>query len=139
MPSIFTRIIDGELPGHFVWKDPEVVAFLTIQPIREGHVLVIPRVEIDHWDDVPEALAARLMTVAQRIARAIKSEWKPLRVGLIVAGLEVPHTHLHVLPIDEMGDLSFGRAQNATAAGLAATAQRLRNALLAQGHAEARV
>jgi histidine triad (HIT) family protein len=139
MPSIFTRIIDGELPGHFVWKDPEVVAFLTIQPIREGHVLVIPRVEIDHWDDVPEALAARLMTVAQRIARAIKSEWKPLRVGLMVAGLEVPHTHLHVLPIDEMGDLSFGRAHNATAAGLAATAQRLRNALLAQGHAEARV
>ncbi|MFM7785885.1 MAG: HIT family protein [Gammaproteobacteria bacterium] len=139
MPSIFTRIIDGELPGHFVWRDPEVVAFLTIQPIREGHVLVIPRAEVDHWDDVPEALAARLMAVAQRIARVIKAEWKPLRVGLMIAGLEVPHTHLHVLPIDEMGDLSFGRARNAGAAELAATAERLRNALLAQGHAEARI
>lgn len=139
MPSIFTRIINGELPGHFVWKDPEVVAFLTIQPIREGHVLVIPRTEIDHWDELPDALAARLMVVAQRIARAIKAEWKPLRVGLMVAGLEVPHTHLHVLPIDEMGDLSFGRAHAAGAAELAATAARLRTALLAQGHGEAEV
>ncbi len=139
MPSIFTRIIDGELPGHFVWKDPEVVAFLTIQPIREGHVLVIPRAEIDHWDDLPEALAARLMTVAQRIARAIKAEWKPLRVGLMIAGLEVPHTHLHVLPIDELGDLSFGRAHGASAAELAGTADRLRRALVAQGHAEANI
>lgn len=134
MPSIFTRIIDGQLPGHFVWKDPEVVAFLTIQPIREGHALVVPRAEIDHWDDVPEPLAARLMTVAQRIARAQKALYRPARVGLMVAGLEVPHTHLHVMPIDELGDLSFARARNGNAEDLARTAAALRAELLRQGH-----
>jgi diadenosine tetraphosphate (Ap4A) HIT family hydrolase len=137
MPSIFTRIINGELPGHFVWKDPEVVAFLTIEPFREGHVLVIPRAEIDHWDTVPEAVSARLMVVSQRIARALKTLYQPARVGLVIAGLEVPHTHLHVVPIDELGDLSFARARSAPAAELAGTAQRIRAELRAQGHPEA--
>jgi histidine triad (HIT) family protein len=137
MPSIFTRIIDGELPGHFVWKDAEVVAFLTIQPFREGHVLVIPRAEIDHWDDLPESVAARLMVVSQRIARALKALYEPTRVGLLIAGLEVPHTHLHVVPIDELGDLSFARARSAAPVELAETAQRVRAELLAQGNSEA--
>jgi diadenosine tetraphosphate (Ap4A) HIT family hydrolase len=137
MPSIFTRIIDGELPGHFVWKDPEVVAFLTIQPIREGHVLVIPRAEIDHWDAVPEAVAARLMTVSQRIARALKAVYRPTRVGLMIAGLEVPHTHLHVMPIDELGDLSFARARGAGPEDLASNARLIRDALRALGNPEA--
>jgi len=129
MPTIFTRIINGELPGHFVWKDDTAVAFLTIQPIREGHVLVVPREEIDHWDDLPADTAAHLMLLSQKIARVLKQIYQPQRVGLIIAGLEVPHTHLHVLPIDEMGDMSFARAHNADAAALAATAQRIRAAL----------
>jgi len=137
MPSIFTRIIDGELPGHFVWKDALAVAFMTIQPIRPGHLLVVPRAEGDHWDDLPEATSAHLMLVAQRIARAQKAVYAPLRVGLMIAGIEVPHTHLHVLPIDEMGDLSFARAHGADAATLAAEAQKLRAALRAGGHREA--
>lgn len=137
MPSIFTRIIDGELPGHFVWKDTLAVAFMTIQPIRPGHLLVVPRAEVDHWDDLPEATSAHLMLVAQRIARAQKAVYAPLRVGLMIAGLEVSHTHLHLLPIDEMGDLSFARAHGADAATLAAEAQKLRAALRAGGHREA--
>lgn len=137
MPSIFTRIIDGELPGHFVWKDPHAVAFMTIQPFRAGHVLVVPRAEVDHWDDLPEATAAHLMVVSHRIARALKDVYPCLRIGMIIAGLEVPHTHLHVIPIDEMGDLSFARARNADAATLAAEAQRIRTALRERGHTEA--
>ena len=137
MPSIFTRIIDGELPGHFVWKDDQAVAFMTIQPIRPGHLLVIPRAEVDHWDALPEATSMHLMRVSQRIARALKDVYSPLRVGLMIAGLEVPHTHLHLLPIDEMGDLSFMKARGADAASLAAEAQKIRAALRAHGHREA--
>jgi histidine triad (HIT) family protein len=136
MPSVFTHIINGDLPGHFVWKDAEAVAFLTIQPIREGHVLVVPRAEIDHWDAVPEATAAHLMRVARRIAHGIKAAWNPGRVSLIIAGFEVPHTHLHLIPADDMGDLSFARARSASKEELAAAATTLREALRAQGNAE---
>lgn len=137
MSSIFTRIIAGELPGHFVWKDTQSVAFLPIQPIREGHVLVVPRTEIDHWDDLPEPIAAHLMNVAQRIARVQKTLYRPVRVGMMIAGLEVPHTHLHVIPIDGMGDLSFARARHASNEQLGKTAAEIRTALREAGHAEA--
>lgn len=129
MASIFTRIIDGELPGHFVWHDDECVAFLSIAPLREGHTLVVPRLEVDHWLDLPPELAAHLMTVAQRIGRAQKSAYDPARVGLIIAGMEVPHTHLHVVPIDRESDLNFANARSAEADELAATAERLVAAL----------
>ena len=137
MPSIFTRIINGELPGHFVWKDAEAVAFLTIQPIRDGHLLVIPRAEIDHWDDLPAPLANHLMSVAQRITKALKAVYPCQRVGLIIAGLEVPHTHIHLLPIDQLSDLSFAAAHAVNAESLQANAGKIRAALLQQGHAEA--
>jgi len=137
MPSIFTRIINGELPGHFVWKDAEAVAFLTIQPIRDGHLLVIPREEIDHWDDLPEALSNHLMSVAQRITKALKAVYPCKRVGLIIAGLEVPHTHIHLLPIDELSDLSFAAAHAASAESLQTNAEKIRAALRQLGHEEA--
>ena len=137
MPSVFTHIINGDLPGHFVWKDTECVAFLTIQPIREGHVLVVPRAEIDHWDAVPEATARHLISVSRKIAHGIKEAWKPLRVSLIIAGFEVPHTHLHLIPADDMGDLSFARARSASKEELADAASLLRATLSAQGNAEA--
>lgn len=129
MPSIFTRIIDGELPGHFVWHDDDCVAFLSIAPIREGHTLVVPRVEVDHWLDLDPGLAAHLMTVAQRVGRAQQDVFAPARVGLIIAGMEVPHTHLHVIPIDRESDLHFENARPADAEALAATAERLAAAL----------
>ena len=137
MATIFTRIIDGELPGRFVWKDDDCVAFLSIAPLRPGHTLVVPRLEIDHWLDLDVALAARLMTVAHAVGRAQQSAFSPARVGLIIAGLEVPHTHLHVVPIDRESDLSFANADSgASAESMDDAAQRLRAALRAAGHSE---
>lgn len=130
MPTLFTRIIDGDIPGRFVYDDEHCVAFLTIAPLRPGHTLVVPRVEIDHWLDLDPALAAHLFTVAQRIGRAQMSAFSPERVGLIVAGMEVPHAHIHVIPIDSEADLDFARADHdAQAADLDAAAESLLVAL----------
>lgn len=139
MASIFTRILAGELPGHFVWKDAQCFAILTIQPIREGHLLVIPNDEVNHWDDVPAATAAHLMQVSQRIAKGIKAVIPCKRIGMTVIGLEVPHTHIHLMPIDNMGDMDFSMQRPESADVLAATAAKIRTALLAAGHAEARL
>jgi histidine triad (HIT) family protein len=111
VPTIFTRIIDGELPGRFVWRDDRCVAFLSIAPLRLGHTLVVPVTEVDHWIDLEPDLAAHLMTVAQRIGLAQERAFSPARVGLIIAGMEVPHTHLHVIPIDAESDLHFANAE----------------------------
>lgn len=129
MASVFTKIINGEIPGHFVYRDDKAIAIMTIAPIAAGHVLVIPIDEIDHWDDVPAALAAHLMNVAQKVAKAIKKEFPCLRVGMIIAGLEVPHTHLHVLPINQLGDFDFSKAKMAEQSVLAEQALRLKQAL----------
>ena len=110
MPSIFSRIIAGELPGKFVWKDDRAVAFLSIAPMMPGHTLVVPRDEIDHWIDLDPALAAHLFAVAQQIGRAQDLEWKPRRIGMLIVGEEVPHTHLHVVPINSPDELSFANA-----------------------------
>lgn len=136
MPSIFTRIIQGELPARFVWKDELCVVFLSIAPLRPGHALVVPRAEQDHWIDLPPATAAHLMTVAHAIGRAQKVAFEPGRVGLMIAGFEVPHVHVHVVPIDGMQDLDFSNADGlARAAALDDAAKRLRAALRAQGAA----
>jgi histidine triad (HIT) family protein len=107
VPSIFTRIIDGELPADFVWKDDLCVAFLSNRPLRPGHTLVVPRLEIDHWVDVEADLLARLISTAQTIGRAQMAAFKPTRIGLVVVGLEVPHVHFHVVPIRGPHDLNF--------------------------------
>jgi len=129
MASIFTKIINGEIPGHFVYRDDKAIAIMTIAPFVAGHVLVIPIEEIDHWDDVPALLAAHLMNVAQKVAKAIKNSFPCVRVGLIVAGLEVPHTHLHVLPINQIGDIDFSKAKMAEQSELAKNAALLKAAL----------
>jgi histidine triad (HIT) family protein len=110
VPSIFTRIIAGELPGKFVWKDPRAVAFLSIAPMMPGHTLVVPRDEVDHWIDLDPALASHLFAVAQQIGLAQDLEWKPRRIGLLIVGEEVPHTHLHVVPINHPDELTFAHA-----------------------------
>lgn len=109
MPSIFTKIINGELPGRFVYRDDRCVAFLTIAPLKPGHTLVVPIQEVDHWLDLPEDLAAHLFAVAQRVGRAIQQVFQPEKVGLVIAGLEVLHTHLHLTPIWAINDLDFSR------------------------------
>ncbi len=134
MATIFTRIIEGELPGRFVWRDGDCVAFLSIAPLRPGHTLVVPRVELDHWIDLEPELNAHLMRVAHTIGAAQMEAFDPTRIGLIVAGLEVPHVHLHVVPIDAERDLSFANADSSPSAeSLDEAAVRLRNALQRRG------
>jgi histidine triad (HIT) family protein len=134
MPTLFTRIIDGEIPGRFVWSDDRAVVFLTIAPIRPGHALVVPRAEVDHWIDLDPDLVAHLTQVAQLVGQAQVAAFSPARVGLIIAGLEVPHTHLHVIPIESEADLDFAKADHSPdPAALDDVAERLREALRALG------
>ena len=136
MPTIFTRIIDGELPGHFVWSDEHCVAFLSINPVTDGHALVVPRAEIDHWIDLEPALAQHLIEVARRVGAAQQRVFAPPRIGMEIAGFEVPHCHLHVLPIHDATDLHLSRsARSVDPEVLAANAQAIRDALSALGTA----
>ena len=129
MASVFTLIMEGKIPGNFVYQDDIAVAILTIQPIREGHVLVIPREEIDQWSDLPIETAAHLTKVSHKIANAMKTLFPSKRIGLMIAGLEVPHTHIHLVPMDSMDDLSFEYAKNADGDALKKTAEKIRAAL----------
>jgi len=110
MATVFTKIINKELPGRFVYEDDVCVAFLTIEPLSPGHTLVVPRREIDHWLDLESDLLNHLMHVAQRVGQAIGQVYAPAKVGMMIAGLEVPHVHIHVTPINEVHDLDFARA-----------------------------
>jgi histidine triad (HIT) family protein len=134
MPTIFTRIIDGKIPGTFVWRDPVCVAFLSIAPMTPGHTLVVPRAEVDHWIDLDPDVAEHCFRVAQTIGRAQRDAFGPRRIGMMIVGEEVPHTHLHVVPIDEVSELSFAHADPNPAPGaLDAAAARIRAALQALG------
>lgn len=137
MSSLFSKIIAGELPAHFVWKDPEVVAFLSIAPLAPGHTLVVPREEVDQWTDLDGRLLSRCVMVAQAIGRGVKHAWDAPRAGLIVAGFEVPHMHVHVAPVWGLEDFDFAKAQPADQESLAGAAQRLRAALSELGYPEA--
>ena len=110
MATIFTRIIDGEIPGTFVWTDDRCVAFMSINPLQRGHVLVVPRAEVDHWIDLDDELAGHLMSVSRRLGNAVQRAFAPERVGLMIAGFEVPHTHVHVVPMFGISDLDFANA-----------------------------
>lgn len=134
MPSIFTKILAGTLPGHYVWKDEACFAIMTIQPIRTGHLILIPNEEVNHWDDVPPATAAHMMLVAQKIAKGIKAVIPCKRVGVTVIGLEVPHAHVHLMPIDNLLDMDFKLARMLPQEELAATAANIRGALAKLGH-----
>ena len=135
MPSIFTRIINGEIPGRIVWRDETCVAMVDIRPLNRGHVLVIPIAEVDRWTDLDAGTVAHCISVAHAIGQAQMAAFSPTRIGLMVAGFEVPHTHLHVVPIDHMGHLDFDNADvDADPVDLDAVADALRAALSADGH-----
>lgn len=135
MASVFTMIINGDLPGHFVWRDETCVAFLSINPINDGHVLVVPIREVDHWVDLDADTVAHLTSVAHTIAGVQQQRWSPARVGLMIAGFEVPHVHVHVIPMDSMAHLDFANAATEVDHGhLGAIATDLRAALHAAGH-----
>jgi diadenosine tetraphosphate (Ap4A) HIT family hydrolase len=107
MPSVFTMIINRKLPGRFVYEDDDVVAFLTIEPMTPGHTLVVPRAEVDNWQDVEPELFNKVMAVSQRIGKAVCQAFDTARAGVIIAGLEVPHLHVHVFPARNLSDFGF--------------------------------
>ncbi len=137
MPSVFTRIINGELPGRFVWSDDVCVAFLSINPLQPGHTLVVPRVEVDHWIELDTTTAEHLLRVSKIIGEAQQEVFQPGRIGLMIAGFEVPHTHVHVVPIRGVHDLDFANAAtNPDPRTLDTAAAELRAGLRALGRTE---
>lgn len=129
MPSIFTRIVNREIPAHILREDDDFLAFLDVRPIRAGHSLVIPKQEIDDVFDLPDALLSRLLVFARPVAQAIRKVTQATRVGVAVVGIEVPHAHVHLVPIDDIDGLDFRKAKAAEEEDLAAMAERLRAVL----------
>ncbi len=135
MTTLFTKIIEGDIPGRFVWRDDEVVAFLPIALLAPGHTLVVPIEPVDHWIHLDPALNARLWTVAQTIGRALDAIYRPTKVGVLVVGEEVPHVHLHLVPFTELGQMSFANQDTTPATkALDGQADALRAGLRAAGH-----
>ena len=130
MATLFTKIINREIPGRFVYEDDVCVAFLTIEPLSPGHTLVVPRAEVNHWIDLDADTLIHLMSVAQLIGQAIEDVYEPTKVGMMIAGLEVPHVHIHVTQMNNVNDLDFALAnKRATDAELDAAANALQVAL----------
>ncbi|MCG7278975.1 HIT family protein [Corynebacterium imitans] len=132
MSTVFTKIINGEIPGRFVYKDEDVAAFLTIEPIAYGHTLVVPVKEVDKWTDLEPELWAKMNAVAQRIGNAIVSEFDCERAGYLIAGFEVPHAHIHVFPANDMSGYNLAsvmRADETDPAKMDAAAETLRRAI----------
>jgi diadenosine tetraphosphate (Ap4A) HIT family hydrolase len=137
MTSVFSRIIAGELPGRFVWRDDHVVAFLSVNPVAIGHVLVVPVQEVDHWIDLDPPLWTRVSAVSHVIGRALGTAFDEPRVGQMIAGFEVPHVHVHVFPARDIDAIGFTRADpSPDPATLDDAAQRIRAALREHGHAD---
>lgn len=129
MSTLFTRIIHGEIPAQKVLEDDRYLAFLDIRPIRPGHTLVIPKIEHDYLFTLDDETLAGLLPFAKRVVPALEQVTGCKRVGVMVAGLEVPHTHLHLVPMNVISDLNFAHAKEGTAEALAAMGDRVREAL----------
>lgn len=110
MSSVFTKIISGELPGRFIYRDETVVAFLSIEPVAYGHTLIVPVAEIDKWTDIDPELWAEMNEVAQQVGRAVIEAFGSERAGYLLAGFEVPHAHIHVFPANDMSGYSLANA-----------------------------
>jgi len=128
-PSIFSRLIAGEFPCEKIFEDERFFAFLDIRPIAPGHTLVVPKVQVDKIYEVEDDTLSGLMPFAARVARALEKAVPCTRVGMMVAGFEVPHAHVHLVPIQTEGDLSFSHAKPATKENLAAIGGAIRAAL----------
>lgn len=135
MPTVFSLIIEGRIPGTFVWRDDLCVAFMSINPMAPGHTLVVPIAEVDHWVDGDPELIAHLFEVTRIIGVAQKVAFGCERVGVILAGYEVPHTHVHVIPTNDMRELSFANAAaTVDRDDLEAAAEAIRAQLRRSGH-----
>lgn len=127
MASIFTKIVNGDIPSHKIAETEDYLAFLDIQPLTEGHALVIPRKEIDYIFDLDDDLLSGLMTFAKGVAKAIEATVSCERIGVAVVGLEVPHAHVHLIPINSIEDMSFSRPKlSPSQEELAETAEAIR-------------
>ena len=130
MPSIFTKIINREIPGYIVAEDQRYIAFLDINPLVVGHTLVVPKKEVDFIFDLDDDTLAGLNVFCKKVAQAIKKSIPCKRVGVAVIGLEVPHTHVHLVPMNSMGDLNFTRAKlTPSKEQLAEAAEKIKNAI----------
>lgn len=135
MASVFSKIIDGEFSGYFAWADDRCVAFATIAPISDGHLLVVPRTEVTSFTSADDDLLAHLIKVAAIIGRAQEQAFDAPRAALIIAGFEVAHLHLHVIPAWGEAELTFENARSdASGDELAEATQKVRDTLVAQGH-----
>jgi histidine triad (HIT) family protein len=127
MATIFTKIINGEIPCHKIAEDENYLAFLDIMPLAEGHTLVIPKREIDYIFDIEDELLSGLMLFAKKIAPALSQACPSKRIGVSVIGLEVPHAHVHLIPLNTMNDINFTREKlKPTQEELTATAERIK-------------
>jgi len=126
MPTIFTNILSGEIPCHRIAEDEQCLAFLDIRPIHPGHTLVIPKQEVNYIFDVEDDLLQHMIVFAKTVAHAIDKAVPCKRVGVIVAGLEVPHAHIHLVPIQAVADINFANARDTSQEELAATAASIR-------------
>ena len=133
MPSIFTRIIDREIPAHIVAEDKDHIAFLDINPLTKGHTLVIPKLEVDYLYDLEDKVLSDLFIFSKRVAAAIEQVVPCSRIGVTVMGLEVPHAHVHLIPMMSMDDMNFSRPKlSLTDVELAATANDISKAFAEQ-------
>jgi histidine triad (HIT) family protein len=110
MPTLFTRILNGDIPGTFVYRDDQCAAFLSINPLADGHVLVVPVEEVDHWVDLPPALSEHLFKVSHQLGIAIQKAFPCERVGMIIAGYEINHCHIHLIPTQNITQFNFANA-----------------------------
>lgn len=114
MTSLFSKIIAGDIPSYKIYEDEKTYAFLTIQPHTKGHTLVVPKIEVDHWDDVPEVYFAHMWETSRHVAKMLKDKLGCSRVGVMIAGFEVPHAHIHLIPSETIVDLDPQQAYAAT-------------------------
>jgi histidine triad (HIT) family protein len=129
MATLFSKIVAGEIPCHKVAENDQFLAFLDIQPLRKGHVLVIPKVEIDYIFDLEDELLGDMLIFSKNVAQKIKAVFPCRKVGVTVIGLEVPHAHIHLIPINNVSDMNFEQPKmTLEAAELETIAEQLRNA-----------
>ena len=130
MSTIFSRIVAGEIPCHKIFEDQNYLAFLDVFPLMEGHTLVIPKIEVDYVFDLNDELLSGAMLLSKKISKAIKAAIPCVKVGVSVIGLEVPHAHIHLIPINRMSDMNFmGEKKKFTSDELSLTASKIRQLL----------
>lgn len=129
MPSIFSRIINGEIPAWKVAESEHFLAFLDVNPLAKGHTLIVPKVETDYFFDLSDEEISGIMLFSKKVASALRNTLPCLRIGMSVIGLEVPHAHVHLVPLNNMGDINFSNSRlNLSAEEMEAIAASIRSA-----------